>query len=248
MTAIRYVRGTLPGLPGEHDIAVLDGDTHISRWVEESRRLDHDQNALPRIGKLIGPESVVYDVGAFVGDHTCYYASKARQVVAWEVFRDAFACLKHNASHYPNAVCSNVAVGDGYGFLPTNQCEDERNKGARWLYSTFGEDDGDAIHDVRIDGAVGRCMLDPPTLIKLDIEGWEVRALRGAERTIRERRPIIVCEVNRGALERAGTSPEELRALLTGYGYEMRDLFTEELWQPGDQRAQFDVVGKPRTA
>ena len=58
--------------------------------------------------------------------------------------------------------------------------------------------------------------------------------------------PIIVCEVNRGALERAGTSPEELHALLTSYGYEMRDLFTEEIWRAGDARPQFDVVAKAR--
>lgn len=84
-----------------------------------------------------------------------------------------------------------------------------------------------------------------PTLIKLDIEGWEVRALRGAKRTLREHHPIIVCEVNRHALERAGTSAAELHETLWLAGYhDMRDIFTEERWEPSDQRPQFDIVAR----
>jgi FkbM family methyltransferase len=247
VTAIRYVRGTLPGLPGEHNIAVLEGDTHIGRWVEESRRLDHDQSALPIIGKLIGPESVVYDVGAFIGDHTAFYASKARMALAIEAARDAFTCLERNLMFYPNASLWNAAASDSStrGHWKIN---DDGNRGARSVVPVASIDDASDENAVeafiRLDEiAVG---YPPPTLIKLDVEGWEVRALRGAERTIRNHHPIIVCEVNRGALVRAGTSPEELHALLTGHGYEMRDLFTDEAWQPGDGRDQFDVVARVR--
>jgi FkbM family methyltransferase len=234
MTAIRYVRGALPGLPGEHDIAVLDGDTHIGRWVEESGRLDHDQNSLPRIAPLFGPAAEVWDVGAFVGDHSAFYAATAYRVLAIEAAPDAFACLMHNMRPYPRATCVQAAIGDGEpaaragGFV--------ENYGARYLLPGVG-----GVPSRKLDEFPGF-----PTLIKLDIEGWEVRALRGAERTIRDHHPIIVCEVNRGALVRAGTSPEELHALLSSYGYEMRDLFTDEAWQPWDGREQFDVVARVR--
>lgn len=240
MTSIRYVRGTLPGLEGDHDIAVLEGDTHISKWVEEARRLDHDQNALPVIGKLIGPESVVWDVGALIGDHTAFYASKAKTVVAWEPCEVSYNCLLANMRLYPNAHCFQYAIGDGSRALISEM----ENVGASYLFDdrtgfiTVTLDD--FAYDLRNIGA------DKPTLIKLDIEGWEVRALRGAERTIRDHHPIIVCEVNREALTRAGTSPEELHALLSSYGYEMTDLFTGMGWFPEDPCAQFDVVARWR--
>lgn len=126
---MKLVRGSLPGLPGERDIAVLEGDTHISRWVEESRRLDHDQSALPRIGALIGGHDVVYDVGAFIGDHSCYYATRAALVVAVEAQSDAFACLAANAAPYRNISCINKALGAGE--FVSLDAEREGNLGAR---------------------------------------------------------------------------------------------------------------------
>ena len=241
MTAIRYVRGTMPGLPGERDIAILDGDTHISRWVEEARRLDHDQSTLPAIGMLITPESVVWDIGALIGDHTAFYASLARAVVAWEPCADSYECLRQNMAHYSNVFCLQYAVGDGTRAL----IHENPNAGARSLRENATGFITVSLDDFVVDPLSG-IGLGKPTLIKLDIEGWEVRALRGAERTLREYHPIIVCEVNCEALERAGTSPEELHALLTAHGYEMHDLFTGEGWFSDDPTRQFDVVARWR--
>lgn len=236
MTSIRTVRGTLPGLPGEHDIAVLEGDTHISKWVEQARRLDHDQNALPVIGKLIGPESVVYDVGAMIGDHAAFYACLAKWVIAVEPFGDAYDCLIHNTTLYKNVTPVYAAIGDGSRFVYRDYYEE--NAGARSL-----------VHNPNgslswtIDDLVKKAFHEhPPTFIKLDIEGWEVRALRGAERTLRTYHPTLVVEVNREALERAGTSPHELHDMLRGHGYEMTDLFSGMGWFPDDPCDQFDVV------
>jgi FkbM family methyltransferase len=238
MTSIRTVRGTLPGLLGDREIRVLEGDTHIGRWVEEAGRLDHDQSALPIIGKLIGPESVVYDIGAFIGDHTAFYASLALKVVAFEASLDAARCLAENVAPYRNVVVFAGPVGDG-SCVSDGVCEDV-NKGARHVVKV--REAPFARRSLTIDRLVNAGALPPPNLIKLDIEGWEVRALRGAEGTLLKYHPTLVVEVNRGALERACTSPEELHDLLTRHGYEMHDLFTGYSWEQGDLRPQFDVV------
>jgi len=60
----------------------------------------------------------------------------------------------------------------------------------------------------------------PVRLIKIDVEGFEIRALRGLEQLIARDRPLIVTEVIDRQLRRAGTSATELFALMHTLGYE----------------------------
>lgn len=84
--------------------------------------------------------------------------------------------------------------------------------GANSLWPRDGVDRGNEMAATTLDL---EC-LHPPKLIKLDIEGAEVRALRGARATLKNH-PVIITEMNEKALERAGTSFEELRQTLRGY-------------------------------
>lgn len=71
----------------------------------------------------------------------------------------------------------------------------------------------------RSDPATGALALDdlatstPPDVIKIDIEGGEVDALKGAERTLRQRPPNLLIEVHSAALE------EQCVAILDRHGY-----------------------------
>jgi FkbM family methyltransferase len=58
------------------------------------------------------------------------------------------------------------------------------------------------------------------SLIKLDIEGAELLALRGAAATIARRRPAIVCEVDADFLEGFGQKPQDVVDFLGQWGYE----------------------------
>lgn len=61
-------------------------------------------------------------------------------------------------------------------------------------------------------------------LVKLDIEGAEVRALRGARDVLENIRPDLVVEVEPDHLARQGSSVEELAALLADARYDMHAL------------------------
>ena len=78
------------------EIAILETDNCICRFVEQSGRLDHDQNMLPIVLSYIPIGGVVIDVGAFIGDHTIAYLNKVREngmVYAFEPYINAFECL-----------------------------------------------------------------------------------------------------------------------------------------------------------
>lgn len=57
-------------------------------------------------------------------------------------------------------------------------------------------------------------------LVKLDIEGAEVRALRGSLQLVGRAAPIFVVEIEPEHLARQGSSPEQLKAILEPHGYE----------------------------
>ncbi len=53
-----------------------------------------------------------------------------------------------------------------------------------------------------------------PTLVKIDVEGAEVRVLRGAIETIARHRPLVVFEHGLGSADMYGTGPDDVWALL----------------------------------
>ncbi len=60
---------------------------------------------------------------------------------------------------------------------------------------------------------------EAPTLIKIDVEGFERRVLGGLERTIGRLKPAVVTEAHPQLLERAGSSASELFMIMHGQGY-----------------------------
>jgi hypothetical protein len=66
--------------------------------------------------------------------------------------------------------------------------------------------------------------LSGQVFIKIDIEGFEPNALRGLTGTIDRYRPYVLTEVEPAHLARAGSSPEELFAMMERRGYAAFDI------------------------
>jgi hypothetical protein len=57
----------------------------------------------------------------------------------------------------------------------------------------------------------------PPSLIKIDVEGFELSVLQGAQNTLARVRPLVICEVRKDAWT-------PLSSFMSSVGYEARDL------------------------
>lgn len=69
--------------------------------------------------------------------------------------------------------------------------------------------------------------------IKMDVEGYELSVLQGAERTIDQHRPIIHMEMKLGALARQGLDKHTIRRWLQARGYDQTHKFaTEFVFEP----------------
>lgn len=217
-------------------IAVIEGDTHISKWVEQSGRLDHDQNMLPLLTPYIRQGSEVIDIGAFIGDHTVFYATLAGHVYAFEPNPIAFECLKHNTKDcgivkkgHSNVTCFMAGASDRRHHAAITEAD---NAGASYM-----QEAAEGVRCMPVDSL----MLQDVSFIKMDCEGFEPHALRGLTQTIERCRPHMLIEVNAAALERNGSSAHALIDQVRAMGYSVRNVYKEQpLSGP-----QFDMVCIP---
>ncbi len=145
----------------------------------------------------------VLDVGAYIGTHTLAFARKVGEggmVYAFEPQPTFFELLKdnigQNALH--NVKALNVAVSDRPGRLQIADADADQtgNFGGTGLVSEGSEVEGispaRALEVITID----RLGLDKCRLIKIDAEGMEINVLRGAQATLRNKRPFVFAECN----------------------------------------------------
>lgn len=59
-------------------------------------------------------------------------------------------------------------------------------------------------------------------LVKLDLEGAELRALKGGERAINAWHPVLIIESVKNQLRRYGDTPEDLERWLVEHGYQAK--------------------------
>jgi len=218
--------GPVPVLT-DFGVWVIPGDTHLSKWIREHRRLDFDIHFLERIAPLIKGDDVVADVGAFVGDHTLAYANLASSgcVYAFEPNDVTFRALVKNMAPYPHVEPIQAGLSDKCGSVQVSQ---DPNWGGAYLSEAKAGDSRvltlDSMHLGRLN------------FMKIDAEGFEVKVLRGAWETLKRCKPALVIEINKGALRRQGTSSEVVYDILGELGYRVEE---------GKTGLQYDITCLP---
>jgi len=168
---------------------------------------------------ILHPGQVVYDVGAASGFFAVIAAravGAAGQVVAFEPMPTSADRLRHNIAlnQFNNARVLELALGESGGAAKLAPGMDDDQASVN--RSGDADQPAEAI-DVRvttIDDLVDKGALPPPDIVKMDIEGAEVEALRGAERTLSERRPVLLIESH--------NRWNELEPLLSAHQYQYR--------------------------
>ncbi len=217
------------------NIAVLEGDSHLGKWVAESGRLDCDP-LISMLANMIPLGTVAIDAGASIGDHTFgYLRSKAFMVAAFEPNPAAYECLAHNC---PTALCVRAALGRAPDTKVIHV--NKPNYGASFVMD-IGASSSDESYHCPVTPLDMFRFPAPVGFIKADVEGFECLLLDGAHDTIMRDRPIICMEVNKGRLEANGSSPELLLEQLRDWNYDLNPV-------PGTavHPLQWDVLATPR--
>lgn len=171
---------------------------------------------------LLKPGDVVVDVGANVGFHTleCWnVVGPNGQVISIEASPDHVESIRRNlrTNDYPDDNVLNVAVGDSDGEASLGLPEGG-NQGMFGINAGSGGAFNIALR--RIDDLLKGHQLSSLAVIKMDIEGSELSALRGASDILRRLHPAILIELNATALARCGASPSDVVRLLEDHCYQ----------------------------
>jgi FkbM family methyltransferase len=198
------------------------------------------------------PDSLVFDVGANVGFVATQLAQAGKSVncriLAFEPVYDTFAKLTESIQRLElgnqiSAVC--CAVSDRRGGVASVAFDKSHSLFAQVRRDTVNSQAGSSLtwcSEVTLDSVV-ESIGSRPTLVKIDVEGYEAHVLRGA-RTLLESpdAPVICFELNPKTLGEVGSDAKAVAAALKGYRFFYVDDFEGQRIPPGQEIADLASV------
>ena len=170
---------------------------------------------------LVPSQKVVLDVGANIGTHALHLASKGYLVHAFEPSSENFNLLKCSkaANQFDNLVLNNFGLSseDAELCLKVNQ----RNRGYAQLNSD-GCPEEEKVVIKKLDDYFHHVLRGkPPYAIKIDIEGYELFALKGGEKMFQKQDPpkFVFAEVTPSWLQENGQGVKQFYDFFWSYDY-----------------------------
>lgn len=181
-------------------------------YIAQSISIDgrFESNELSLIEKMFKDklgEKLTLDIGANIGNHTVALSKFSKAVYSFEPNPIVFDVLRINTKNLDNVEIFNFGASNAdqsiIAKIPKSNCgggtvsNEESAKTNQFYELSFNLKALDQL-DILKQQDVG--------LIKIDVEGHELQAFEGMASLLKQHKPVIVFEQNRGV--RHGTSPE----------------------------------------
>jgi FkbM family methyltransferase len=183
------------------------------------------QNLAELMLDIIGPGDGVLDLGAHIGTFALTAAAADSWVIAVEAGPMNAALLRASVvrNSFHNLRVIEAAVSDSAGTL-------EFVAAGPWGHVTSRTDEGPVIKVPAIptDELVEQIGFPGIKFVKMDVEGWELKAIDGMKRLLSgPKAPYVLYECNAHTLASLGLSPDDLHRKIFEFGY--RSFLVDEL-------------------
>jgi len=177
------------------------------------------------------------DIGANIGQHSLYMSQFAAAVHAFEPFDEVSKKLEHQVSlnAIENIALHKVGLSDISEKL-TFYAPTGSNQGIGSFDANTVSKGNEALGELSLkngDELFTELAIEQVDLMKIDVEGFEKRTLKGLRQTLTQQRPIIVCELSYGA-ELSFDSREEFIATMP----EDYEFFVFDIRKPDGSKAR----------
>ena len=216
-------------LPGSYE-AIVSLENGAAKVVVDLRTVHgrrifaygYCEPAARAMRSLLRPGDVAIDAGANIGLISLVAAVAVGQdghVIACEPSPGTAAILRSNVerNRFERIDVRQVAVAERAGSLPMHVFAPGSGVSS-FAPADSGTGDLVEVPVATLDELAGD-LIDRVRVVKIDVEGAEVRALRGASGLLQRVRPDFIVEVEPDHLARQGSSIEELRLIFEDAGY-----------------------------
>tara|TARA_R110000744_G_scaffold110555_1_gene208491 strand:- start:2161 stop:3276 length:1116 start_codon:yes stop_codon:yes gene_type:complete len=193
------------------------------KWEEHQHNLAH---------KYLNSESVVVEVGAHIGTLTVILSKLSKNVHSYEPLKQSYDLLNKNLllNNCKNVKTYQKGVGDEIGntkvgFISDGNCGATILSGGAVQKHWYNKTDID-VDLITLDSL----KLDRLDYLKIDVEGYEEKVIKGGLKLINKYKPVIVMECmedyDLGTIIRDETLEIKFKNLLE-LGYTYKNLITE---------------------
>lgn len=216
-------------IPKRAVVPVLSGPLRGARWIVGAHTHGcwigtYEPEATAALLPYLTPGAVFWDLGAHAGYFALLAAWRGCRVVAVEPLpRNVHYLRRHFELNRCPLTLVESALSDHEG---TERLDTHAG-------AAFAEiaDHGQPVPCTTLDALVYREGHPIPTVMKVDIEGSEARAFRGARRVLEQARPVVLLSKH--------TQPgEEAEAILRGLGYTVQALAADLVLAHGSTTVQ----------
>lgn len=194
-----------------------DGEVHMSDLLRDSGGL-YQNPQLQRSLDFVASWNLAVDIGAHVGLWSKGLVQRFSRIVAFEPLPQLRACLERNVTSDRLQVVP-MALGKEHGCVAFDY-DEAHTEATHVAAGRRGLIPLGKLDDFNLEGV---------DFIKIDVEGFELSVLQGAEATLRANKPIIIVEEKMDGARHFDQQPYAAIRFLEGLGAVVLDRVVDDL-------------------
>src|SRR5688572_9449958 len=208
------------------NVVIDNFDSNVKMVIDPSRSMGsaiywtgyHEFREFLFLHRFLRPDMVFIDVGANQGEYSLFAAKRLTKgrVIAFEPLPSIRTVFEENIrlNNFSNIKIFEAGLSDKKGTLEIHEVEDEHEGLATFFLGDRKSKKSFKVPLVKLDEIADGREFTRIDFIKIDIEGGELNALRGAQNTIRRFKPAIMLEINEETYLAAGYRTQDILDIL----------------------------------
>ncbi len=226
---IKNIYRTFIFLIGKNGLKLKIKDVSVKIFVSHPHELNYyyslsgEREFLQKFLNKINSQTVFYDIGAYIGLYSlcaARYKIIPKSIYCWEPDPFNFKRIQENINlNNADVIAFPVALGEKDAVM-------EMSTGAEGLGSSQSSlvrkgHKSVSVKVVNGDAWIFRQKINLPTIIKIDVEGYEFNVLNGLKETIKKSHSDIFLEIHPIYLKRVGLNEECILNFLKNLNYKI---------------------------